>query len=199
MHKHDDNLWNQLSQEWQVKEKTMPDMTLLKRRMFIHQLKMTGLILLDLVITIAVLYMFYRAFTDDLPISFKVWVGFGLLFAIVTTIIGTKQRLKGWRMTAMNTKSWLNYEHTHAKNNLAYAILLKKGVLVFGVCFHAWLVFGYLFDPEFILKWNINSFYSYIFGIGWLCLFFLVAKRMQKKALYSINYIKKEQQSCNEN
>ena len=74
MHKHDDNLWSQLSQEWLVKEKTMPDMVLLKRRMLIHQLKMIGLIFLDLLITVAVLYMFYRAYTDDLSISFKVWL-----------------------------------------------------------------------------------------------------------------------------
>ena len=199
MHKHDDNLWSQLSQEWLVKEKTMPDMVLLKRRMLIHQLKMIGLIFLDLLITVAVLYMFYRAYTDDLSISFKVWVGFGLLFAIVTTIIGTKQRLNGWRMTAMNTKSWLNYEHTLAKNNLAYAILLKRGVLVFGVCFHAWLIFGYLFDPAFILESGINSLFSYIFAIGWLILFWWVASSMQQKALNSINYLKKEQLSFNKN
>jgi len=198
MSDHDDKFLMQLSQEWQNIESKEPDLNALKRRLITNRLKMVALILLDVLITAVMLYLFYKGYKENYAYSFMSWIGFGLIFALVTTIIGTIHRLSAWKFRDMDTKSWLTYEYKHSNSQLAYAKLLKYGVLVFGICFHIWLLTGLLFDADFPIDMNLRSFFAYLFSIGWFSLFWWVASRIKRKVLMKMAYLDDVKKEFNE-
>lgn len=198
MSDHDNKLLLQLSQQWQQTENKKPDLNALKRRLVINRVKMLSLTLVDVLIAAVMLYLFYKGYKDNYPVSFMTWIGFGLIFALVTTVISTIQRVKAWRIKDMNTKSWLIYEHRHSTGQLAYSKLLKYGVLVFGIFFHIWLIAGFVFDADFRLAMNLRGIFTYLFSIGWFGLFWWIANRIERKALIAMAYLDNEQQELNE-
>ena len=198
MNDHDENLLMQLSEKWQQTDNKKPDLKSLKRRLMINRLKMFGLSLSDVLITAIMLYLFYKGYQENYSLSLMSWIGFGLIFGLVTTTIGTIQRLNAWSITDMDTKSWIAYEYNHTKSQLSYAKLLKYGVLTFGVFFHIWLLTGFLFDVNFPMGMNLRSLFAYLFSIGWFSLFWWLAIRIKRKALISIAYLDKEKKDFDE-
>ncbi len=189
-----DQLFKQLSEEWQQTETNKPDLSFLKRRLMMNRIKMVGLILLDGIITVLMLYLLYKGYKENYSLSMMIWIGFGLIFGLVTTAIGAMQRLSAWRLIDMDTKSWLIYEYNHSKSQLAYSKLMKYGVVVFAFFFHLWLLAGLIFDADFILRMNYKSLVIYLMSVGWFLLFGWIASKIKLKALTTMDYLDRERQ-----
>ncbi len=183
-----DQQWDDLTRQWQQQPVTQqPDINLIKRRVRWHRMRISGLILLDLLITVVTAFFLYYGIAHDYAWSLLLWLGFGVAFGVFIAFRGMLIRIKSWRLPALSTKSWLDYEIRRAQSQLGYANLTRISTIVFMVFFHLWLLTGYFFDPEFRLDFNIQGILIYIFALLWMSVFWVVANRLKKRATNNID------------
>ncbi len=189
-----DEQWDDLTRQWQQQPVAQqPDIGLIKRRVLMHRLRISGLILFDILITVITAYFLLYGINHDFSASMHVWLGFGLVFGVLVTVAGLMIRIKAWRQPAMNTQSWLDFEIRRARSQYSYANLTMVSTLVFLAFFHLWLLAGMFFDPEFELTLNTRGIMIYSFALLWTALFCLVAHKLKKRAAANIARYTSEQ------
>ena len=191
----DDKQWAQWSQQWQKQEVgTAVDIEAIKKRVNKHRLQKLSYILLDIILLIVVVYLWFSEFRYGLSWSAQQWLFFGMLFGIVVTVIGTYIRLKDWQDKAITTRDWIDYEIRRANNRLTLTKLSYWSISTFALFFHIWLLVGHFYDPHFVLEWNVRIVTIYTFAIVWMGLFWWITSRIKKSAKRSKQHFEQEKQ-----
>lgn len=175
----EDKFWNNLSSDWKKStDENIPNDKEVKKKIRSRKIKAVLVSLLELAITLAVGFLFFKGLNDK-SLSFLLWVGFGFVFGVITTSLSVKNRLLRWRpLKALNTKELLEYELRHAINQKAYAKLLKYGTIIFCVFFHIWFFVAFIeYDP---FNFNMSSVIIYCSCMAWFGLFGIYSYQLRK-------------------
>ena len=190
----DDQQWQKLSQQWHhqpVNDHSI-SMGQIKRRVLQQQLKMVVMIIIEIAIVLFVAYWLYVGLQYDYGDALISWLGFGLIFSLVTTVVSVKQRIKLVNPQVMNTRQWLDHQVKYSTVQVKLARLTQYMVAILLVALHVWLAYFHFFYKHSTPDFNV---YAYVFALLWLMLFVKVALRVKAQASAALQRYLKERQS----
>jgi len=167
-----------LSTAWQA-QSTLSKFTKeqIKKQIFIKQLGLFAVTTIELGIIFAVAWLLMMAYSQSWTIHLKIGLIFALFIGVLTFILMSKSRFKGYRMIKNSTSEWIEFEESMSLEALQRGKYTKYLIAVFAGTVITSFTYEYFYieSPISDLAWR------YLFGSIWLIfVWFFNIKQLKK-------------------